>query len=340
MLVTACDDLDLRLFSLPDLQFKKTVAREPFGIRHMALHSSGKRVAIATDEAVVLVMDLTEGPDSTNVVRLTGHSRPVAALSFHPSAPILVSSSVDGSVKVWTKGLKEWKCIHTSEILMGNPDSINSQSFATSWHPSGSHFALCAFNGDIKIVKSDSWRTAFTLTHLEEIASVQFSPNGVYLMCIGVNRLICIWNLEESRTKPVIKYFTFLNHSVKHIEKICQVKWSPTANDIIVSDALGLIYLWGSVLPKDQPHPVTSKPRYSLDDPDEETLFGLNEDDEFIEVRNPSSKHMDIEASEDIEDSGSLAADLDNQEGLDDDFIVLLNLNARSMMMALAIQLI
>lgn len=91
-----------------------------------------------------------------------------------------------------------------------------------AWNPTGSHFALCGLQGDVKVIRNGTWKTEFTLTHFEDISIVQFSPNGVYLMCIGFKRLVAIWRLEESRTVPAM--------SMKHTERITAAKWHPQEN--------------------------------------------------------------------------------------------------------------
>jgi WD40 repeat protein len=72
------------------------------------------------------------------------------------------------------------------------------------------------------VINEGSWDIKFSLSHNEDISSVYFSPNRIYLLCIGVRSLIAVWNLGESQSKPL---FTF-NHSCR----ISDAKWHPLEN--------------------------------------------------------------------------------------------------------------
>ncbi|KAI6169326.1 hypothetical protein EDD17DRAFT_1772210 [Pisolithus thermaeus] len=67
-------------------------------IRDLAVDPAGKRVAIATEETTVKVVDIKE---ITNVISLAGHKKCVRKVTWHPSGNLLTTSSADGTVSVW-----------------------------------------------------------------------------------------------------------------------------------------------------------------------------------------------------------------------------------------------
>ena len=160
---------------------------------------------ISFSEPDIFMVDVTLDDEPAKVERLSGHKQPVNRLAFHPTAPILVSSSSDG-IKVWTKGTSGW--LLTKSLLDIDISSLEWADIC--WHPSGSHFIVCCRNGDVQFIKKDSWEVTFVLNHLEDISKAVFSPNGVFLAVVGFNRLLSLWNLEKDRSKPIYRFFVLI----------------------------------------------------------------------------------------------------------------------------------
>lgn len=49
------------------------------------------------------------------------------------------------------------------------------------------------------------------------------------------------------------------------------------------ADVTGSLIYWNDIVPSHLPHPVTAKPKRSLSEPDDETLFGFKDDDEMAD---------------------------------------------------------
>ena len=135
-------------------------------------------------------------------------------------------------MKVWKSlGGQKWNCVHTIDVLTDQVET-GLDWYHMAWNSTGSHFALCGNHGgkliynnaDVKIIKNDQFKTKFTLTHFEDIAYVEFSPNGIYLLCVGFRKMVCVWNLEESRSKTVF--------SKTHTDRLVSAKWNRKDNSI------------------------------------------------------------------------------------------------------------
>lgn len=59
---------------------------------------NGRKMALASDELEVKVIDTR---DTTQVQLLPGHDKAVVGLGWNPDGSILVSSSCDGTLRVW-----------------------------------------------------------------------------------------------------------------------------------------------------------------------------------------------------------------------------------------------
>lgn len=59
---------------------------------------NGRKLAVASDELLIKVIDTR---DPTQVQLLSGHEKTVTGLSWSPDGSSLVSSSCDGSLRLW-----------------------------------------------------------------------------------------------------------------------------------------------------------------------------------------------------------------------------------------------
>lgn len=81
--------------SMTDLITRTNPGAEP---RCVKFGYNGRKLAVGSDEMIVKVIDTR---DTTKVQQLAGHEAAVRGLAWNPDGTLLVTSSCDGSMRVW-----------------------------------------------------------------------------------------------------------------------------------------------------------------------------------------------------------------------------------------------
>merc|ERR1712086_120928 len=87
------------------------LVRLPVPIRHLSFDKTGRTLAVASDDAVIRLVNVSLG----QFVMVRGHSDSVLCIAFDPLGEYLASSSADGTVKIWDIS-DEPKCIETLQV--------------------------------------------------------------------------------------------------------------------------------------------------------------------------------------------------------------------------------
>lgn len=205
------------------------------GVTTVAFNANGKLFASGTADGKILVFDAKEA----KVKKILGkeHTLDITSVSFNPINDYIVSSSKDGSAKVWdgVSGSSQF-------TLKGHTKPVNAAVFS----PDGKTIATASSDNTIKIwdaatgqmrtsleadskeVTSLAWSadgkyiasggsggkvilwempagTKFVETNFkEQVNSVAISPDVQYLASAGADKKIIIWNIE---TKAIAKEF-------------------------------------------------------------------------------------------------------------------------------------
>jgi hypothetical protein len=204
-----------------------------------------------------------------------------------------------------TEGVK-WDCTKTINSIMNHVEDSAPEWFHIAWNPSGSHFALACLHGEVKVFNK-SYKEVFQLSHFEDVAQCQFSPNGIFLLCVGFKKNLTLWCLEECRTKPI--------YSTSHSERITFANWSSKDNAVYLADESGSVIYWKSFINESKyPHPVTGKPKLLLDKEDTEALFGIEDsEDEFDKM----DDDIDFSKLNEIADTGLMESQRSSHEKKD-----------------------
>jgi WD40 repeat protein/tRNA A-37 threonylcarbamoyl transferase component Bud32 len=140
---------------------------------------------------------------------LRAHDGAVTCLAFSPDGGRLLSSSIDGTIKVWPVTADQRP--HT---LHGHSRGVTSLSFA----PDGKQLASAGHDGTIRVwdVTTGQERLAFK-AHANTVNAVSFSPDGTHLASAGADRTIhlrdadsgaVVWTNREFRQSVLSLAFT------------------------------------------------------------------------------------------------------------------------------------
>ncbi|GAA95402.1 uncharacterized protein L969DRAFT_92534 [Mixia osmundae IAM 14324] len=246
-LVTGCDDGVARIYDIKTNLEIGMLARMNTGapVRSLKLGLSGTKCAIGSDDMMIKIIDVR---DVTIIQQFTGHEKPVRDVSWSPDGSLLITSSSDGTVRVWdvANSPEDPRCVHTFEGLITKalPED-STASVEAVWHPSGQYFVISNKTHDITVVTRDSWdcKPGFTEQgHSTAVCALAWSANGNYLASASNNEVI-IW--DSSLRKPVLR-----TKFAGEDEIVTSLAWRPGqgANTLAIADQTGQIKRWDNLI--------------------------------------------------------------------------------------------
>jgi chromosome transmission fidelity protein 4 len=263
------------LFKAAGLKQSRTLSQRQGTIRSLAIEMNGV-VAIGSDETDIHLVNIFK-PDWSE--SLVGHKNAVRSLSFNQKGNILLSASADGSVKVWSV---PGNCIRTIGDLIPTCIAEDRNYYPVRHSPTDSIYAVSGSFGDVVIMSAEHKKIK-SMKNDEVIQNMEFSPNGLYLACLGIDGSFAIWNVEKEC--KVLEY--------KHQIPITGLSWAMEGNAIYLGDVGGEVWHCNDVI-TNGPSP-TSK---SLP-VDDKVLFGNEDSDNDMNDMNP---FMDLHANEEMGD--------------------------------------
>ncbi|KAA0203948.1 hypothetical protein HAZT_HAZT010188 [Hyalella azteca] len=118
---------------------------------------------------------------------LTGHRAPVTRVVIHPVYSLLVSSSEDGTIKIWDYETGEYE-----RTLKGHTDSVQDIAF----DPAGKILASCSADMSIKLWDLSTFECTKTLHgHDHNVSSVTFLPTSDFLLSASRDKSIKMWEV-------------------------------------------------------------------------------------------------------------------------------------------------
>ncbi|KAF9462340.1 hypothetical protein BDZ94DRAFT_1322712 [Collybia nuda] len=221
------------------------------GVRCVAIDPKGKRVAVASDELFVKVVDLE---DMIGVSQLKGHTAGVRRVTWHPSAPLLTSSGADGKVIAWDVSTEEARIESTLEGIIPAVSDAESPEFAHDcsvvWDPSGLHFYVSTRAHEIVVVSRANWSRIGTFSDKDvsgAITALALSPNGTYLASASRSK-VHVWATNSRRVVA--------SHAGTPGSTITQLAFSPKDNLIAWTDTNGVFSRWQNAISDSFPDPV------------------------------------------------------------------------------------
>ncbi|KAF9237545.1 hypothetical protein BU15DRAFT_75916 [Melanogaster broomeanus] len=220
-------------------------------IRALAVDPTGKRVAVATDETTVKIVDLNE---ITNVTVLTGHKKCVRKVTWHPSGTLLTASGADGIITVWDISESEPRVEKLIEGVIPAVADSESPEFmhdcSAMWHPSGQHFFAASRTHEVVAISRPNWGKTCAFSDANATGAttaLALSLNGVYLAS-ACKEEILVWSTQ---TKHVL-----WRHTGSPNALTTQISFSPSQNLLAWADTEGILTWWRDPIPAGSPDPL------------------------------------------------------------------------------------
>lgn len=156
-----------------------------------------------------------------------GHSSWLSDLHFHPHGSHLVTSSGDGSLKIWE--LAQAKCSHTF--------SDHSQAvWGCEFHVGGDFIASCSMDHTIRIWDIIAGKLRQTLRgHVDSVNAVAWQPYTANVCSASGDKTLSMW---DARTGLCVQTLYGHNNSCNHL------KVTNRGDTVVSCDADGVVKVW------------------------------------------------------------------------------------------------
>lgn len=162
----------------------------------------------------------------TDVKTCSSHANAVAAVSFHPSNPVIATASDDESWKIWS--------VPGCELVMSG--GHQSWIAGIAFHPRGSHLATSSGDNTIKIWDFISASCAVTLSdHSHPIWESSFHHEGDFLVSASMDQTCKLWDVSTGKCRKTFR---------GHVDSVNSVCFQPYCCNICTASGDKTISLW------------------------------------------------------------------------------------------------
>ncbi|MCG8406939.1 MAG: protein kinase [Phycisphaerales bacterium] len=222
-IISACTDLTIRTWSVATGNLINEIKTTGDSVSLNVIEGAKGRLIASNDFGNVVVRDAVTGDV---VVNFSGHSQVVCSLASTPDRKILISGSMDRTVRLWS--LESGKPISTLKGHNGGVLSCAVNDKAATIVTGGD-------DGQIKIWDPRVVGPSTSLSgHYGTISALKFSPDGSKLASAGADQTIIIWDATS----------TAMLQSLNSNAGIYSLAWGPDSRVLAVGDGRGVVRVW------------------------------------------------------------------------------------------------
>ncbi len=180
--------------------------------------------------------------DSFEETVFSGHAAPILSVALDAKKEFVISSSCDGSVRVWS--VKDHGVVKTFERVIPKKNDIPAKETygKVAWSPSSKFFALGLTDG-IQIYERGTWierqklKIPPEISDNSKISSLCWSPDGQHVVGGSSEGQLIFWDLACNSTEGVIK-----KQKSERSYALTDVAWNPSDDEVAFVDDHGY---WG-----------------------------------------------------------------------------------------------
>ncbi|XP_016124765.1 transcription initiation factor TFIID subunit 5-like isoform X1 [Sinocyclocheilus grahami] len=177
-----------------------------------------------SDDVLERIMDEKTASESKI---LHGHSGPVYGVSFSPDRNYLLSSSEDGTVRLWS--------LQTFTCLVGYKGH-NYPVWDTQFSPFGYYFVSGGHDRVARLWATDHYQPLRIFAgHLADVTCTQFHPNSNYVATGSTDRTVRLWDVLNGNCVRIL---------TGHKGPIHSLAFSPNGKFLASGSTDGRVLLW------------------------------------------------------------------------------------------------
>ncbi|KAF8160621.1 hypothetical protein B0H34DRAFT_344214 [Crassisporium funariophilum] len=250
--LASSEDTVVRRYSKDSNRFDGALtAAAGVAVRYISIDPKGRKVAVASDELFVKVVDME---DILKVNRLEGYTSGVRSATWHPSGTLLATCTCDGKIVIWNMAPDQPVIEKTLEgiipVVIDSKSSEFTHDCSVVWHTSGDHFYVATKGHEIISISRKDWTKQSTFSEKNvsgSVTALAISSNGVYLASASQSRV----NVWSTQTRRMI-----VSQNGNAGSTITQIAFSPRENLIIWTDTDGYFSRWQKPIGDELPDPV------------------------------------------------------------------------------------
>lgn len=240
LIATGSNDKMVKIVGLQDdesktIRFEKVLTGHHGTVRQVCFSpnpsSPSTLCSAGAGDYLVRVWDIESKFSDEALMVLDGHAGTVSAMEVSSDGQQLITGGMDKMVRLWDlrSGCCEkviTKCTSATHSLSFCPTDEN---IAASSHENGD---CCLW--DLRTGKQLSQHSI----HRDECRSIQYSPDGKWLLTGSFDGTVCIAEVAENRSlRPVASF-------AQHRDKVLSAGWHPTIPAFVSTGADKMIKLW------------------------------------------------------------------------------------------------
>jgi WD40 repeat protein len=237
--VTGSKDGTAMLFEYPSGKCEQIISHFNLPVQCVCFSSDGKKVAIASDELKIRVINIF---DITDLITIENFNNKIKSIQFDPSGKFLIGIDTIGTIKIWNISNSEPTLVNNNHNIIGLVSKNNQEKCNISWQSDKRCFAIPGNNNNILVFSGTDWSLLYKFENntnelTNHITSVAWSINGLYIAATDNSSNIIIWRTQDK--KLLVKY----HHSFQPIK----LAWNPMDNDLAFVDYEGNLSIWSDV---------------------------------------------------------------------------------------------
>jgi len=290
--VTGSEDGTVMLFEYPSGDCRKILTRFTLPVRCICFSPDGKKVAVASDELKVRIINIID--ISNSIITIEKFDNKIKSVKFDPSGDFLITVDAHGIIKIWNITSTEPTLVDNNPTVTAVVSRKDQEKCNIIWSSNKKHFAIPGNNHDILVFSSKDWSYLYKFESnlYKPITSIAWSPNSWYLAATDSESNILIWRTQDK--KLLVKY----HHSFQPVK----LSWNPKDNDLAFVDESGNLNIWsGAKQYLDELKSTTTFP-VNINDEDKDSE-NINENiikDDKNNMTDLFNLFEDIEAEEDL----------------------------------------
>ncbi len=193
----------------------------------------GKKIVTASWDSTAIVWDVAS---ATIVWILKGHSKVVYYAEFSPDGKKIITVSGDKTAKIWD--------VSTGEILfdLSGEDGHTRELTYAQFSPvcaddsiGGKRIVTASKDGSAKIWDGANGNYLNEVRHSSDVNSVQFSPDGKFIVTASADTTTIMWNVETAKYR-----FEFNGHK----RSVISAQFSPDGKLLVTASLDSTAMLW------------------------------------------------------------------------------------------------